>query len=130
MERQNMSFQKKIAILCVMGICVIGFFTVYLLFVVPGEGDPFFVFNEVPVNDTINRTVIHLVDKDIMNIRGLEVLQENGKITRIYFRYSKTIPEISSQDFNQKYGSRADDPSSRKYLEYKGVYYYAYRLIP
>ena len=65
-----------------------------------------------------------------MNIRGLDVRQENGKITDIFFRNSRTRPEIGAYDFYQKYGSRIGDPSSRKYLEYKGIYYYAEMYIP
>jgi len=114
----------------VFGICAIGYFMVFLPYTNRGEGDPFFDFIDVPVNDAINSSVIHLEDKDIMNVPGLDVRQENGKITRIYFRYSETTPEISTMEFKNKYGSRLGDPSSRKYLEYKGVYYFTYRLIP
>jgi len=119
-----------ITITIVFGICAIGYFMVFLPYTNRGEGDPFFDFIDVPVNDTINSSVIHLEDKDIMNVQGLDVRQENGKITRIYFRYSETTPEISTMEFKNKYGSRLGDPSSRKYLEYKGVYYFTYRLIP
>jgi hypothetical protein len=130
MEKQNSGFIKKsMIILCIIGIFVIGYFMILLPIVNQGEGDPDFIFIEVPVNETINSSVIHLQDKDIMDRKGLEVWQENGKITGIIFRYSQTTPEISANDFNLKYGSRADDPSSRRYIEYKGVYYYAYLLI-
>jgi hypothetical protein len=124
---------KKISldlILIVLGICTIGIIVGYFFLATHGEGDPYFVFIEVPVNYTINSSIIHLEDKDIVNIRGLDVKQTNGKITRIYFRQSNGIPEISSKEFYDKYGSSLSDPSSRKYLEYKGVYYYALELIP
>jgi hypothetical protein len=124
MVEKSWSFNKKFAIaLC---ICLIGILSYYLLTGNHGEGDPFFVFIEVPVNETLNSSVIHLEDKDIMNVRGLDVKERNGKITFIYFRYSDTTPEISTSQFNQQYGSYP----SRKYLEYKGVYYYAQLLIP
>jgi len=126
MEKKNLDLIKKIVIvLCIIGVCAL-----YLLFVNHGEGDPFFVFYEVQVNDTINSTVIHLEEKDILNVRGLDVRQKNGKIDRIYFRYSDTTPEISSNDFNLKYGSKLSDLTSRKYIEYKGVHYYIIRYIP
>jgi hypothetical protein len=60
---------------------------------------------------------------------GLDVVQENGKLSTIYFRKSAIHPS----DFNYRYGSIGDpfgDPSSRKYLEYKGVYYYGILAIP
>jgi hypothetical protein len=57
---------------------------------------------------------------------GLDVKQENGKITSIHFRQSAIHP----LDFNYMYGSRIGDPASRKYLEYKGVYYYGALVIP
>jgi hypothetical protein len=126
MERKNLDLVIKIAIvLCIIGICA-----VYLLFVNHGEGDPYFDFFEVSVNDTINSSVIHLENKDIMNAGGLDVRQNNGKITRIYFRYSDTTPGISASAFDYEYGSRLNDPSSRKYIEYHGVYYYVIKIIP
>jgi hypothetical protein len=124
MEEKEWSFNKKMAI--VLCICVIGIFAYYIFTVNHGEGDPFFVFIEVPVNETFNSSVIHLDDKDIINVKGLDVKQKNGKITFIYFRYSDTTPEISMTQFNQKYGSYP----TRKYLEYKGVYYYTELRIP
>ncbi len=99
-------------------------------YLIRGEGDPYFGFYEVPVNATTNSTVIHLEDKDIMNIQGLDVKFENGKIISIHFRHSDTVPAIHEYDFSDMYGSRAGDPTSRKYLEYKGVYYYGYLVIP
>jgi len=126
MEKQKMSFDKKAAIaLCILGISIVGFFVVYLPFSTSNEGDPVFIFYEVPVNETANYSVIHLEDKDILNVRGLDVRQENRKITRIYFRNSDTTPKISFQEFYQKYGSSADDPALKKYLEFRGFYYYA-----
>lgn len=118
----------KIAI--VLGVCVIGFFIGYIFIATHGEGDPYFVFTEVPVNETLNGSIIHLEDKDIMNIRGLDVKQTDGKITRIYIRYSQTKPEINDNEFNMKYGSSPYDPSTRKYLEYQGVYYYTTEYVP
>jgi hypothetical protein len=73
----------------------------------------------------VNSTIIHLEDKDFLNM-GLDVKQENGKITSIHFRQSAIHP----LDFNYMYGSRIGDPASRKYLEYKGVYYYGALVIP
>lgn len=128
MEKMNLGLIIKIAI--VFGICAIGIIVGYLFFATHTEGDSYFIFYEVSVNETINSSIIHLEDKDLINIRGLDVRQEKGKITRIYFRYSDTTPEINDQEFNYKYGSRLGDPSSRKYLEYKGVYYYAELRIP
>ena len=126
MEKQKLSFDKKAVIaLCIIGICVVGFFVVYLPFSTSNEGDPVFIFTEVPVSAMLNSSVIRLEDKDIMNVRGLDVEQENGKITRIYFRHSDTMPGISDQEFNKKYGSSPTNQSQRKYLEYGGRYYYA-----
>jgi hypothetical protein len=130
MEKENSRFTKKVVIIfCIIGICFIGYFMVLLPIVNQGEGDRYFLFSEVPVNEIANSTIIHLEDKDIMNIRGLDVKMENGKITRIYFRNSQN-PEIYSTDFNLKYGSSMSDPTSRKYLEYNGVYYYAIMYVP
>lgn len=131
MEKQKLSFEKKFAIvLCILGICLIGYFGVVGPYLNRGEGNPEFYFFEVQPNEISNKSVIHLEDKDILNVRGLYVRQENGKITAIIFRYSDTTPEIGFEEFRQKYGSRAGDPSSRKYLEYKGVYYYGWGAIP
>lgn len=130
MEKQNSDLNKKFIItFVIIGICVIAYFMVIFPYINRGEGDPYFLFTEVPVNVTTNSTVIHLEDKDILNIRGLDVEQKNGKIFRIYFRNSKN-PEIHTDEFYYKYGSRPGDPSSRKYLEYNGVYYYAVEVIP
>jgi hypothetical protein len=124
MKRQKMGFDKKMTIvLLIVGICIIGYFAVFL-FINRSEGDPAFIFYEVSVNETLNRSVIQLEDKDIMNIKGLDVKQKDGKITMIYFRYSSTTPEISDEEFNAKYGSNPDK-SLIQYLEYRGVYYYA-----
>lgn len=128
MEKKKVDLVKKIAI--VLCICVIGIFAYYLLTVNNDEGDPYFVFIEFPVNETINSSIIHLENRDIMNIRGLDVKQTNGKITRIVFRYSQITPEFNTSEFIYKYGSSLDDPTSRKYLEYEGVYYIAEYRIP
>lgn len=122
--------KNALIILGILGICILAYFLVIGPYLNRGEGDPYFVFFEVSVNATLNRTVIHLEDKDIVNVQGLDVKFENGKLTRIYFRHSDTVPAIHEYDFYDKFGSRYDDPSSRKYLEYNGVYYYATLLIP
>lgn len=125
-EKQNSDLNKKFIItLGIIALCFITFLFVWGLISMWGEGDPYFSFYEVPVNAIGNSTVIHLEDKDFMNM-GLEVKQENGKISSVYFRPSGVHP----LDFNYVYGSRAGDPSSRKYLEYKGVYYYGILAIP
>jgi len=129
-ENKTWDIYKNFAIvLCIIGICLFGYF-VFGVFINSSEGDPYFLFTEVPFNVTMNSSVIHLEDKDILNIRGLDVRQEHGKINHIYFRNSQTKPAISEYDFSQKYGSSLADPSSRKYLEYNGVYYYAVLYIP
>jgi len=126
-EIQNSDLNKKFIItLGIIAFCILAYLLVIGPYLNRGEGAPYFSFIEVPVNVTVNSTVIHLEDKDIMNIQGLDVKQENGKITTIHFRHSAIHP----LDFNYKYGSRAGDLSSRKYLEYKGVYYYGYLVIP
>jgi hypothetical protein len=132
MEREKSDINKKLVItLGIIGFCVIAYFFVIGPYLNRGEGDPYFIFIEVPVNATVNSTVIHLEDKDIMNVRGLDVKQENGKITTIIFRYSDTVPAIYEWDFYNKYGSRLDDPTiPKKYIEYKGVYYYGTLEIP
>ena len=120
-------FNWAIIICIAFGICAIGYF---LVFQPRAEGDPHFIFTEVPAEVTANNPVIHLEDKDILNIRGIEVQKKNGKLTSIYFRYSETTPEISDQEFNSKYGSYPGDPTLRKYIEYDRVYYYALELKP
>ncbi|MFA5268808.1 MAG: hypothetical protein WC379_12630 [Methanoregula sp.] len=130
MEKEKSDLNKKFKFVIVFGLialCVLAYLYVigpYLA--VRDEGAPYFSFIEVPVNETINHTVIHLEDTDIMNIKGLDVVEENGKLSTIYFRKSAIHP----QDFRDMYGSRVGDPSSRKYLEYKGVYYYGILAIP
>jgi len=119
-------FDWVIIIGIVFGICVIGYF----MLITHGEGDPYFVFAEVPVSATLNSSVIHLEDNDIMNIQGLDVIQQNGKITRIYVRYSGTNPKMNIKEFKEKYSSNIGDPSSRKYLEYNGTYYFATWMVP
>jgi hypothetical protein len=133
MEKQNSDLNKKFKFVTIIGLivlCILAYLYVigpYLA--VRDEGAPYFSFIEVPINETINHTVIHLEDTDIMNIKGLDVVEENGKLITIYFRKSAIHPS----DFNYIYGSIGDpfgDPSSRKYLEYKGVYYYGILAIP
>jgi hypothetical protein len=131
MEKQPMSFDRKsLIVLCILGICFLGYFMVIGPYLNRGEGDPRFFFYEVQPNETLNKSVIHLEDKDILNVRGLDVKFENGKIKGIIFRNSDTTPEIGFEEFRQKYGSRAGDPTSRRYLEYQGVYYYGWGAIP
>ena len=127
----NSNFDKKlIIIVCLIFFSVLAFLLIIGPYLNRGEGDPYFVFVEVPLNATVNSSIIHLQDKDILNIRGLDVKFENGKLITIHFRYSDTIPAIHEYDYRDMYGSRAGDPSSRKYLEYKGVYYYGLLVIP
>ena len=130
MEKQNFGLLYKfIIILCILGICAITYFMVIFPYLNRGEGDPYFIFYEIPVNSTVNNSIIHIEDKDILNIKGLDVEQRNGKIFRIYFRKSLN-PSINDNNFYYKFGSRPGDLSSRKYLEYHGVYYYAVEIIP
>lgn len=127
MEKKQ--FDRITIIGIIFGICAIAFFMVIVPYLNRDEGNSYFMFTEVPVSETMNSSVTHIEDKDIMNIRGLDVRQQNGKITGIIFRNSEN-PEISYWDFSIKYGTRLDDSSSKKYLEYKGVYYYAVGHIP
>jgi hypothetical protein len=129
MEKEKMSFEKKMAIvLCTIVIFVVAYFLVIGPYLNRFEGDPRLTFYEVPVSETINSTIIHLTDSDIMDIRGLDVKLENGKIHGIYLRSSDRAPGFDYQEFFQKYDSRTLD--SKRYLEYKGVYYYAMYSIP
>jgi hypothetical protein len=129
MEKENSDLNEKFKFVTIIGLialCILAYLYVigpYLA--VRDEGAPYFVFVEVPVNATVNSSIIHLEDKDFVNM-GLDVKEENGKITRIFFKNSVIHPK----DFNDIYGSRVGDPSSRKYLEYKGVYYYGALAIP
>lgn len=130
-EIQNSDLNKKFIItLGIIAFCILAYLLVIGPYLNRGEGDPYFSFYEVPVNETVNSSIIHLEDKDIMNVRGLDVKLENGKITSIRFRHSDTVPAIHEYDFNDMYGSRVGDPTARKYLEYNGVYYYAEMRIP
>lgn len=125
-EKQNSGFDR-IFFLGIIIFCILAYsFVIGPYLKNRDEGLSHFVFIEVPTNATLNSTVIHLEDKDIMNIRGLEVNQENGKLRSILFRQ----PSIHPLEFRDLYGSRAGDPGSRKYLEYKGVYYYGILEIP
>jgi hypothetical protein len=128
MEREKLDLIKKIAI--VLGICLVGYFFIVGPYLGRGEGDPYFVFIEVPVNETVNSSVVHLEDKNLMNIRGLDVRLENGTITRIYVRSSETMPGFNLKELKEKIGSYPGNQSSRKFLEYKGVYYYATWIVP
>ena len=130
MENQKTKFSKKIVIaLLIVAICGIVLFT-YLAYITRDEGSPYFAFTEVSVNETANSSVIHLTDKDIFNLRGIDLIQQDGKISRMRFRSSEHNPAIKFWEFNGKYGSTLGDISSRKYLEFRGVYYYAEPRIP
>ena len=130
-EKENSDLNKKFVLtLGIIAFCILAYLFVIDPYLHRGEGDPYFVFVEVPLNATVNSSIIHLKDTDILNIRGLDVKFENGKLITIHFRHSDTIPAIHEYDFRDMYGSRAGDPSSRKYLEYEGVYYYGLLLIP
>jgi hypothetical protein len=130
MEIQKMKFGKKIIIaLLIVAICGI-VLVANLSFFTRDEGSPYFVFTEVPINETANSSVIHLTDKDIFNLRGIDVVQKDGKISRMRFRESDPNLAIKFSAFNSMYGSTLGDISSRKYLEFRGVYYYAEPNIP
>ncbi len=114
LEKQNSDLNKKFKFVTIIGlIALCGPAYLYVIgpfLAVRDEGAPYFVFVEVPVNETVNSTVIHLEDKDFMNILGLDVVQENGKLRTIYFRKSAIHPS----DFNYIYGSRVGDPIYEK----------------
>ena len=111
--------RKTFLIFLIIGICILGSFLVIGTYLNRDEGGPYFGFIEVPFNATTNGTVIHLEDKDIMNVRGMDVKFENGKLAYVTFRDSGNF---SYHDFDDMYGS--------KYLEYRGVYYYVMLAIP
>jgi hypothetical protein len=125
-----MKFNKKI-IIALLIVAIGGFVLVTnLSFFTRDEGNPYLVFYEVSINETVNSSVIHLTDKDIFNLQGIDVIQQDGKISRMRFRYSDPNLAIQFSAFNSKYGSRPGDNTSRKYLEFRGVYYYAEPRIP
>jgi hypothetical protein len=121
--------RKMVFLLGIIGICFVGYFLVLGPYLNRGEGDPYFVFTEVPAETTVNSTIIHLEGSRFLNTRGLDVKQENGKITAIFYRELEN-PEIDLWVLQGDYGSDLGDPSSRKYLEYRGVYYYVSLRIP
>lgn len=124
MENENSGFVNKLVIIvCIIGICFLAFFLVIFPYLIRGEGDTVFLFTEVPFNETINNTVIHLKDSDFMNKQGLYIRSESGKLQSIAFRNSDN-PAIFPSVFNGDYGSWPGNRSSRKYLEYNGLYYY------
>jgi hypothetical protein len=128
-EKQSViSDNKFVIIVCIVGICILVFFFVVFPYLIRGEGDTRFSFIEVPYNETVNSTVIHLKDSDFMNKQGLYVISESGKLSGIRFRNSDN-PAISPSDFNDMYGSRPGNRSSRKYLEYNGLYYYGVMAV-
>jgi hypothetical protein len=67
-EKRTLDALKKIVIVLFVIIVL-----AYFLYGSHGEGDLFFVFYEVPACDTINSTIIHLENKDIINVRGVDV---------------------------------------------------------
>jgi hypothetical protein len=87
MEKKKVDRVKKIVI--IIGICALILYIAFIFYKLNHEADPYCSFYEVPVTETINSSVIHLTDVDILNKQGWEVRQENGKITRIYFRDSQ-----------------------------------------
>jgi hypothetical protein len=130
MEKQKTKFSRKIVIaLLIVAVCGIVLFA-YLSYITRGEGDSYFVFTEVSVNETANSSIIHLTDKDIFNLRGIDVVQQDGKISRVRFRSSEPNPARQFWAFNQEYGSRPGNISERKFLEFRGVFYYAEPSIP
>lgn len=132
-ELQNSELKKKfILTLGIIAFCILA----YLLVIGPylavrDEGLTYFLFTEVPASETINHSIIHLEDKNIMNIKGLGVKFENGKLSTIKFGVSGNVPALYPNDFNDMYGTPfGADPASRKYLEYNGVYYYGTLVTP
>ena len=124
MEKQNFGSVNKFVIIAgIIGICFFAFILVIFPYLIRGEGDTVFSFIEVPYNETVNSTIIHLKDSDFMNKQGLYVRWESGKLDSIAFRNSDN-PEILPSVFNGDYGSWPGNRSSRKYLEYNGLYYY------
>ena len=89
-------FNWAIIICIVIGICVIGYFLVYEPHT--HEGDPSFRFYEVPVSETMNKSVIHLEDLNILNTGKLEVIQVDGKIAEIFIRSSELTPDINLRE--------------------------------
>jgi len=130
MEKQKTKFSGKLIIVLVIGALCGIVLIAYPYYATRDEGSPYFVFYEVSVNETANSSVIHLTDKDIFNLRGIDLIQQDGKISRMRFRSSEHNPAIKFWEFNGKYGSTLGDISSRKYLEFRGVYYYAEPRIP
>ena len=122
MEKMRISLSQKVLIIsCLLIISVLIYIAILPLF--NHEGDTVFRFIEVPYNETINSNVIHLNNSDFMNIQGLYVRWESGKLYSISFRNSDK-PAISPYEFYSNYGSQPGNRSSRKYIEYNGSYYY------
>lgn len=112
-------------------LSIFAYFLVIGPFLNRDEGLTYFLFTEVPASETINHSIIHLEDKDIMNIRGLDVKFENGKLSTIKFGVFNDVPTIHPTDFDDMYGTPfGADPTLRKYIEYKGVYYYGTLVTP
>jgi hypothetical protein len=129
MEKQSSGFTSKfVIIVCIIGLCILAFIFGILPYISRGEGDSIFGFIEVPYNETVNSTVIHLKDSDFMNKQGLYVRWGSGKLDSIAFRNSDN-PAILPEVFNGDYGSRPGNKSSRKYIEYNGSYYYGVLMV-
>lgn len=120
---------KLLALVVIIFIFLAAYFLVIGPYLNRHEGDTRFSFFEVSANETFNKSIIHLEDKDITNIRGLDTRFENSKLISIRFDNGEN-PTISTREFYNKYGSHPTDLSQRKYLEYQGVYYYAVMITP
>ena len=129
MEKEKFGFRQKLLIfVCIVIICVLVFFSVLVPYFTRGDGDTVFRFFEVPYNETVNSTIIHLNDSDFMNKQGMYVRWDSGKLHSIAFRYSDN-PAILPSVFNDMYGSMPGNRSLRKYIEYNGLYYYGKMMV-
>ncbi len=135
MENENSELNKKLKFVTIIGLIALSIlayiFVIGPILAVRDEGLPYVIFTEVPAGETVNHSVIHLEEKDITNVKGLDVQYENGKLSIIKFGVSGNAPAIYPNDFNDMYGTPfGADPESRKYLEYEGVYYYGTLATP
>lgn len=131
-EKENSDLNKKfILTLGIIAFCILAYIFVIDPNLNRDEGLTYFLFTEVPASETINHSIIRLEDKDIMNIKGLGVKFEKGKLSTIKFGVSGNVPALHPNDFNDMYGTPfGANPASRKYIEYKGVYYYGTLVTP
>lgn len=118
MEKNKLDQVKKIVIVLI--VVVIVLYIAFFFNRLQHESDPCVYFNEVPQNATINHTVIHLFDKDFQNQQGWEIIQNNGKITYIYFRDRHTADQ-SFYGFMDKYGNY--NSTYLKYVKFNEHYY-------